>query len=92
MWSEAPCILNLVTDGGEWSTSRFGGSTVSQRAHNTRWIGDCGPDSRSARGSKKTNPTFDENRTPVVRTMASHFTNWTYSSLRRLRLLDALAC
>jgi hypothetical protein len=42
----APCILNLGTDGGEWSASRPGRFTPRERDPGTHWIGDwVGPKS-----------------------------------------------
>jgi hypothetical protein len=35
----APCILDLGTNGGEWSASRPGRFTPRERAFGTHWIG-----------------------------------------------------
>jgi hypothetical protein len=67
--------LTSALDGGEWSASRPGCFTPTERAPGTHWIRDLGePQRRSERGSEENNsqpPLRKSNpRTPFVQSAA----------------------
>jgi len=52
-----PCILTSVPDGGEWSGSRLGRSTLGYRDPGTNWIGGwVGPRASLDVVEKRKNP------------------------------------
>jgi hypothetical protein len=87
----APRILTSALDEGEWSASRSGCFTSTERAPRTHWIGSCvGPRAvldavmkrKIPSPHRKSNP-----RTPIVQPVAQRYTDWAITALTRSRNL-----
>jgi hypothetical protein len=74
-----PLTLTSAIDGGEWSASRPGRFTSSEKAPGTHWIGDwVGPRTvlDAVVKRKFPSPRRESNpRTPIAQTVAQHYTD-----------------
>jgi hypothetical protein len=80
----APCILTSAIAGGEWSASRPGRFTPTERTPGTHWIGGwVGPRAVLDTVVKRKIPSPHQElnpRTPIVQPIASHYTDWAITA------------
>jgi hypothetical protein len=83
--------LTSARDGGEWSASRPGRFTSRERAPGSHWIGGW-VGARAVLDTavvKRNIPTFRREsnpRTPIVQSVAQHYTDWAITALREPRI------
>jgi hypothetical protein len=83
-------FLALALDGGEWSASRPSRFTPRERAPGTHWIGGwVGPRTVLDAVVKRKIPSLHREsnpRTSIVQPIASRYTDWAITALRRILL------